>query len=61
MRHNCGVILEGLMHQCGQCRCGIHCLIWFGGVVDVGNVDIDEARDRKVGGFVSLSRTEIVF
>ena len=34
--------------------------LWVGGVAGVGDVDIDEASDRKVGGVVSLSRTDIV-
>ena len=34
--------------------------LWVGGVVGVGDVDIDEASDVKVGGVVSLSPTEIV-
>ena len=32
-----------------------------GVVVGAGDVDIDEACDGNVGGFVSRSRTEIVF
>ena len=32
-----------------------------GGVVGAGDVDIDEACEGNIGGFVSLSRTEIVF
>ena len=35
--------------------------IWFGGVAGVGDVDIDEASEGKLGIFVSLSQTEIVF
>ena len=35
--------------------------LWVGGVAGVGDVNIDEASDRKVGGVGSLSRTEIVF
>ena len=35
--------------------------LWVGSVAGVGDVDIDEASDRKVGGVVSLGRTEIVF
>ena len=35
--------------------------LWVGGVDGVGDVDIDEAREGKVGGVVSLCRTEIVF
>ena len=33
--------------------------LWVGGVASVGDVDGDEASDGKVGGVVSLSRTEI--
>ena len=32
-----------------------------GGVVGAGDVDIDEASDGNVGGFVSWSRTDIMF
>ena len=34
--------------------------LWVGGVAGVGDVDIDESNKGKVGGVVSLSRTEIV-
>ena len=40
---------------------GFYGKLWVGGVVGVGDVDIDKAREGKVGGFVSLSWTEIVF
>ena len=33
--------------------------LWVGGVAGVGDVDGDEASDRKFGGVVSLSRTDI--
>ena len=33
--------------------------LWVGGVAGAGDVDIDEASHIKVGGVVSLSRTEI--
>ena len=32
-----------------------------GGFVGAGDVEIDEASDGNVGGFVSRSQTEIVF
>ena len=35
--------------------------LWAGGVAGVGDIDIDEASDRKVRRFVSLSWTDIVF
>ena len=41
--------------------------VWFdgelctGGVVGVGDVDINEACNGNVGGFVSESRMEIIF
>ena len=65
LRHHCGVLLEGLMHDFDQGRFGVKYLIygeiWVGGVAGVGDVDINEASDGKVGGVVSLSWTEIVF
>ena len=35
--------------------------LWVGGVAGVGDAEIDEASDRRVGGFVLLSWMEIVF
>ena len=35
--------------------------IWGGGVSGVGDVDINDASDGKVGEVFSLSRTEIFF
>ena len=35
--------------------------LWRGGVAGVGDVDIDLAREGKVGGSVLLPWTEIVF
>ena len=35
--------------------------LWLGGVAGVGDVGIDESREGKLGGAVSVRRTEIVF
>ena len=40
---------------------GFYGELWLGSVVGVGDVDIDEAREGKVGGAVSVRQTEIVF
>ena len=35
--------------------------LWLGGVAGFGDDDIDESREGKVGGVVSVRQTEIVF
>ena len=40
---------------------GFYGEIWVGGFASVCDIDIDEASEGKLGGVVSLSRTEIVF
>ena len=35
--------------------------LWLGGVSGVGDVNINESRERKVGGFVLVRLTEIMF
>ena len=35
--------------------------LWLGGVAGVGNVDIKEARERKVVEAVSVCCTDIIF
>ena len=34
---------------------------WIGGVASVGDTEIDEAREGKVGGVILVHQTEIVF
>ena len=65
LRHHCGVLLEGMVHECDQRRCGVQCLIlqrtMCGGIYGVGDVDIEKTSGGKVGGVVSLSQTDILF